>query len=245
MPKSQAVANHAYATHHDVMRNLYGEYREGTGSIIAEGQSSAPFQSVPRVWMQLNPAAQYTLECNSATTGIYIVITKNQIDFPEALAAREFNLEAALPPVALSPAFVLESVRAVFGLNISETAEVFGITRQTAYQWMRLSDMEQVRSHENRDRIKQLYSAAKLWQNQPPLKGRWLHALLAAGNTVLDLLKASPVDLDSLQAAHQALSSSAKDRRREEGERTTQAVTALVGAFEGLGAGRKSRKRAT
>jgi hypothetical protein len=244
MPKSQEVANRDYAIRQDVMRNLYGEYREGTGSIIVEGRS-APFQSVPRVWRQLNPAAQYPLECNSATTGIYIVITKYQIEFPEAPTAREYNLEAALLPVALSPAFVLESVRAVFGLNISESAEVFDITRQTVYQWMKLSDMEQVRSHENRDRIKQLYGAARLWQSRPPLKGRWLHALLPAGNTMLDLLKASPVDLDALHAAYQALSATVDIRRREEGERTTQAVTALAGAFEGLGAGRKSRKGAS
>ncbi|MFN2312703.1 MAG: helix-turn-helix domain-containing protein, partial [Spirochaetia bacterium] len=97
---------------------------------------------------------------------------------------------------------VLDWVRAVFGLNISETAEVFGITRQTAYQWLKLTDMEQVRSRENRDRIKLLYGAAQSWQSHPPLKGRWLHALLPAGNTVLDLLKDPQLDLDALHAAY-------------------------------------------
>jgi hypothetical protein len=232
---SQALANREYAIRQGVMRNLYDEYREGTGSIIVEDQS-APFQGVPRVW------TSYSLESHSATTSVYIVITKNQIDFPDAMASRGFNLEAALPPVALSPALVLDLVRTVFGLNISETAEVFGITRQTAYQWMKFTEMDQVRAHENRDRIKQLYGAAQSWQTHPTLKGRWLHALLATGNSVLDLLKTSPVDLDALQAAYQALSASAAERRREEGERTTQAVNALAGAFAGLGAGRKSRK---
>ena len=127
-------------------------------------------------------------------------------------------------------------------LNISETAEVFGVTRQTAYQWMKLTDMEQVRSHENRDRIKQLYRAAQSWQNHPPLKGRWLHALLPAGNTVLDLLKDPQLNLDALHAAYEALAASTADRRREEGERATQAASALAGAFAGLGAGRKARK---
>ena len=220
------------------MRSLYGE---GTGSVFVEEQSD-PFQGVPRVWMLLNPATLYSREGHSATTGVCIVITKNQIDLPEAPAAMEFNLEAALPPVAISPASVLDGVRAAFGMNISETAEVFGITRQTAYQWMKLTDMEQVRSHENRDRIKQLYGAAQSWQNHPPLKGRWLHALLPAGNTVLDLLKDPQLDLDALQAAYKALAASTADRRREEGERTTQAATALAGAFAGLGAGRQARK---
>lgn len=230
MHNSQTLASRNFAIRQGAMRSLYGE---GTGSVIVEEQSD-PFQGVPRVWMLLNPATPYSREGHSATTGICIVITKNQIDLPEA--------PAVPPAVALSPAFVLDRVRTVFGLNISETAEVFGITRQTAYQWMRLTDMEQVRSHENRDRIKQLYGAAQSWQNHPPLKGRWLYALLPAGNTVLDLLKASQVNIDALQAAYQALAASTLERRREEGERATRAVTALAGAFAGLGAGRKARK---
>jgi hypothetical protein len=238
MHNSLALASRDFAIRQGTMRSLYGE---GTGSVIVEEQSD-PFQGVPRVWMLLNSATPYSREGHSATTGVCIVITKNQIDLPEAPAAMEFNLEAALPPVALSPASVLDGVRAVFGLNISETADVFGITRQTAYQWMKLTDMEQVRSHENRDRIKQLYGAAQSWQIHPPLKGRWLHALLPAGNTVLDLLKDPQLDLDALQAAYKALAASTADRRREEGERATQAATALAGAFAGLGAGRKARK---
>ncbi len=194
------------------------------------------------MWGLLNRATPYSREGHSATTGFCIVITKNQIDPPGAPAATELNLGAALPPVVLSPAFALDGVRAVFGLNITETAEVFGITRQTAYQWMKLTDMEQVRSHENRDRIKQLYGAAQSWQSHPPLKGRWLHALLPTSNTVLDLLKDPQLNLDALQAAYKALAASTADRRREEGERATQAATALAGAFGGLGAGRKGRK---
>lgn len=241
MHNSQARTGRDYAIRQDAMRNFYGGYGEGTGSIIVE-EKSAPFQGVPRVWQLLNSATPTLRDGHSATTGIYIVITKNQIDHTEALVVTGYNLGTALPPVALSPASVLGKVRTVFGLNVSETAEVFGITRQTAYHWMELSDMDQVRSHENRDRIKQLYEAAQLWQTHPPLKGRWLHALLATDSTVLDLLKATPVDLDALQAAYQALSVSAAARRREEGKRATQAATKLAGAFAEMSTGRKSRK---
>ncbi len=232
MHKSQALTSRDCAIRQGAMRNLYSE---GTGSVIVEEQSD-PFQGVPRVW------SSYSLESYSATSGICIVIIKNQIDLPVAM---KFNLEAALPSVVLSPASVLDGVRAVFGLNISETAEVFGITRQTVYQWMKLTDMEQVRAHENRDRLKQLYGAAQMWQSLPPLKGRWLYALLPAGNTVLDLLKASQVNIDTLQDAYQALAASTTQRRREEGAHATRAVNALVGAFEGIGAGRKARKGTT
>ena len=238
MHNSQALDRRNFAIRQRAMRRLYGE---GTGSILDQEQSD-PFQGVPRVWMLLNPATPYSRDGHSATTGVCIVITKNQIDIPEATAAMEFNFEAALPPVVLSPASVLDGVRTVFGLNISETAEVFGITRQTTYQWMTLNGMEQVRAHENRDRLKQLCGAAQAWQNLPPLKGRWLYALLPAGKTVLDLLKAPQIDLDALQAAYQALAASTADRRREEGKRATQAASALAATFAGLGAGRKARK---
>lgn len=150
----------------------------------------------------------------------------------------------ALPPAALTPASVLDVVRTVFGLNISETAEVFGITRQTAYQWMKLTDMEQVRAHENRDRLKQLYCAAQSWQNLSPLKGRWLYALLPSGNTVLDLLRAPQIDLIALQSAYQAVAASTQERRREEGERATRAVQHAGESLSDIGAGRKARKGA-
>ena len=233
MHNLQARANRDAAIRQGVMRQLYGE---GTGSVIDEYRS-VPYQGAPRVWPLLTANTQ---EGHSATAGVYIVLIKNQTG---GLAAKEFNHEPALQAhVALSPASVLERARAVFGLNISEAAEVFGITRQTTYQWMKLTDMEQVRAHENRDRLKQLFGAAQLWQNLPPLKGRWLYALLPSGNTLFDLLKAHQVDRDALQAAYQTLAASTTDRRREEGERATQAATALAGAFAGIGAGRKDRK---
>lgn len=238
MHNSQALADRDFAIRQGAMRRLYGE---GTGSVMVEEQS-APFQGVPRVWPLLSSAAQYSWLDHTATTGTCLVFIQNSSGFLEAPAVREFNLEAPRRAAALSPASVLDVVRTIFGMNISDTAEVFGITRQTAYQWIKLTDMEQVRSHENRDRIKQLYGAAQSWQNNPPLKGRWLHALLPTGNTVLDLLKAPQIDHDALQAGYRALAASTADRRREEGERATLAAAALAGAFAGLGAGRKARK---
>lgn len=239
MYNSQAQASRNFAIRQGSMRRFYSE--AGTGSVIDEAQS-APYQATLRDWDLLSPVALYLQGEHSATTGACFVVIKNYTAPSEARAAGEFNLEAALPPVVISPASVLDGVRTVFGLNISEAAEVFGITRQTAYQWMKLTDMEQVRAHENRNRLKQLYGAAQSWQNLPPLKGRWLYALLPAGNTVLDLLKAPQIDLEALRAAYQVLAASTPARRREEGERATRAVTALAGAFAGLGAGRKARK---
>jgi hypothetical protein len=238
MYNSQAQLSRDFAIRQGAMRRLYNE---GTGSIIVE-EMSDPYQGVPRVWGLLSPAAPLLWEGHSATTGASLVFIKNSIASLEVPVMMEMNFEASQLSAALSPASVLDRVRTVFGLNITETAEVFGITRQTAYQWIKFTDMDQVRSHEKRDRLKQLNGAAQLWQDQPPLKGCWLHAFLPTGNTVLDLLNAYPVNLDALRTAYQVLSTSTADRRREEGERATQAATALTGAFAGLGAGRKARK---
>lgn len=227
------------AVHWVPMRQLFCE---GTGSNNVEDRSD-PFQGAPHLlWGLLNFATSYPREGLSATTGEWVVITRNQIDRHEVLGQMVPHIDIASSPIVLSPASILDGVRTVFGLNISETAEVFCITRQTAYQWMKLADMEQVRAHENRDRLKELYGAAQFWKSFPPLKGRWLHALLPSGNTMLDLLKAIRIDLEALRAAHHALATSTATRQHEEGERVTQAVSELVDAFAGLGAGRKARK---
>ena len=239
MRNSQALDSREYVIHQNAMRRFYGE--AGTGSVIVEAHS-APFQAALCDWDLLITAARPSRANHSGTTSAYLVFIKNCATALEGPSAPEFNLEAALPVVALSPASVLDRVRTVFGLNISETADVFGITRQTAYQWMKLADMELVRAHGKRERIKELYAAAQAWQSHPQLKGRWLHALLPDGNTLLDLLKTSPIDLNTMQAAYQVLAASTAERRRDEGERATRAATALADALTGLGAGRKPRE---
>lgn len=217
-------------------------YSEVTGSVIDEERSThLQHQNLPSFWTLSVFAAQSNFGGHSATTGQDLILVRYEVDGKRTPAMLYF----ATPSVAVSPAAVLENVRNVFALNISETADVFGITRQTAYQWLKLTAMEQVRAKENRERLKQLYGATQAWNDLPPLKGRWLHALLPSGQTVLDLLKAPKVDLNTLRAAHEALASSATERRVQEGERATQAVASFVGAFTGLGSGRQDRKGAS
>ena len=115
----------------------------------------------------------------------------------------------------MSPASVLEMTRNAFGLNVSDLADVFQTTRQTVYQWMKLSDMEQVRSHAHLERIKVVYRATQFWNEQPILKGRWSKAILPTGVTMLDILKANQIDLDTLKAAHAVLSGSSAQPEQE------------------------------
>jgi len=115
----------------------------------------------------------------------------------------------------VSPASVLEMTRKAFGLNVSDLADVFQTTRQTVYQWMKLSAMEQVRSNVHLERIKVVYRATQFWNEQPILKGRWSKAILPTGGTVLDILKANEIDLDTLKAAYASLSGSLAQPEQE------------------------------
>ena len=215
-------------------------HSEVTGSVIDE-ERSIHRQGLHGYWPLSVFTAQREFGGQTATTGQVLVLIRNEVDGPKVPVFVHFEA----PKMAVSPADVLEAVRSTFAMNISEAAEVFGITRQTAYQWMKLTDMDQVRARENRERLKQLYAANQVWRELPPLKGRWLHALLPSGQTLLDLLKTPQIDLNTLRSAHAALVSSSNERRVQEGERTTQAVAAFVGAFAGLGSGRKDRKGTT
>lgn len=218
---------------------IRGSHSETTGSVIDEEESNRHYD-LQGYWPLSVFAAQREFGCRTATTGQVLVVVRYEVDAPKG----PVFLRIDAPKVAASPAVVLQTVRDAFAMNISEAAEAFGITRQTAYQWLKLTDMGQVRSRENRERLKQLYAAALTWKELPPLTGRWLHALLPTGQTLLDLLKAPKIDADMIRSAHTALTSSSNKRRTEEGERTTQAVASFATAFVNLASGPKNPKGA-
>lgn len=211
-----------------------GNYSEVTGSVIDEEESNH-HHDLQGYWPLSVFAAQREFGCRTATTGQVLVVVRYEVDGQKD----PVFLHIDAPKVAASPAVVLEAVRDAFAMNISEAAEVFGITRQTAYQWLKLTDMEQVRARDNRERLKQLYAAALTWKELSPLTGRWLRALLPSGQTLLDVLKAPKIDVNTLRSAHAALASSSHKRRIEEGERATQAVASFATAFANLSSGPK------
>lgn len=228
----------------------------GTGGSIVAADAPTASMLASRLWGLVNTETLRE-QSRSATTGsdlFYMLLTTEsdvfysmpvvvRIGSGETESASEPGLTPIQSEAAVSLASAMDSVREVFGLNVSEAAAVLKVTRQTVYQWMKLDDMQQIRAREDRDRLKMLYQAALRWQSLPKLKGRWLHALLPAGNTVLDLLMAAEVNENVLLEAHAALSLSTAKRRQEEGERTGKAIDALADAFGGLGAGRRSVRK--
>jgi hypothetical protein len=239
MRNQSQVAARNNAIRQRAMGRYFMDDSTGGSLVVDEGNGC---YIVAHVWstVDADPTQHFS---RSSTAGEVIGYVKNMTGVLMVRIMDKPSLTVAqLIPAAISPASVLDMVRNAFGLNVSDTAEVFQITRQTAYQWMKLSAMEQVRSHADRERIKVLYRAAQFWNEQPMLKGRWLRAILPTGVTVLDILKANTIDLDTLKAAYATLSGSSIQRRQEEGERAAKAATSLANAFAGLGSGRQERK---
>jgi hypothetical protein len=214
---------------------------DGTGgSLLADDGRGCYIVSHAWSTVDANPTQDFS---RSSTTGEIIEYVKCMTGvLMSHITDKSARAVAHQIQTAVSPASVLDMVRNAFGLNVSDTAEVFQITRQTAYQWMKLSAMEQVRSHADRERIKVLYRAAQFWNEQPMLKGRWLRAILPTGVTVLDILTANTIDIDTLKAAYATLSGNSAQRRQDEGGRAAKAATSLANAFAGLGSGRQERK---
>lgn len=187
---------------------------ESTGSSI-----TTPFQPVsPLLWPLL--VVNHVHGGQSATTGMYVMIITSEAEKQQA--------------AAITPASVVDQARTVFGLNISDTADVFGVSRPTIYQWMRLGDIDLVRSSQYKERIKAVYRATQLWQKFRPLTGRWQQAILPSGICLLDLLKTEQADLAALEEAYAFLAATGDQRRKEEGARAQKAVAALADAFGDL-----------
>ena len=212
---------------------------DSTGGTIAALAPTDSYPGFPSVLSLLTETPSGKLFA-SATSGMIFVVRKDTsggLNYSQTAGSADLA-----PAVIVSPASVVDRARSVFGLNISETAEVFRVSRPTIYQWMKLQDSAQVRSRADRERIKAIYQAAQLWKARAPLKGRWPQTILPSGTTVLDILKAPKIDPDALMDAHTALEIGTEARRKEDGARARQAISALARAFSQLASEKKARK---
>lgn len=199
----------------NTMQYLHGE---GTGSTItARDQAVAPL-ILPLLVRQQMPGGY------ASTTGMYVLVDR---------ITREIEKVTAVD--AITPASVVELARSLFGLSISETADVFHVSRPTIYKWEALADITLIRSSKDKDRIRDVYRAALFWRKlNPALKGRWQQDILPSGACLLDLLKAPQIPLAALKDACNFLAQTNAKRRKEEGERVRKAGAALAGVFAGL-----------
>lgn len=142
---------------------------------------------------------------------------------------------------AVTPATIVNTVRNVFALSVSDAAAVFRVSRPTIYQWMKLDDMEQVRAHEDRERMKALFRVSKHWAQRGRLVGRWQQEVLPSGISVLDLLTAKDLNVNALLTAHSVLSARSAALRKAEHKRAQDAAGALKEAFAKMGEAQEAR----
>ena len=143
----------------------------------------------------------------------------------------------------VSPAEMVKTVRGTFMLNISDSAQALKVSRPTVYQWDSLSDIEQIRAHKDRDRLKQLYRLAQSWTQRGQLLGRWLHETLSNGKSVLDLLSEEHIDEVELFSAHRQLLANRSRLLTAEHERSMAAAQSLKLAFSRMASNEESRKK--
>lgn len=158
------------------------------------------------------------------------------------------KLERALPfqsveQAPLRPSDIVAFVRRIFGLNISEAAQVFSVRRPTIYLWSSLQDMGLVRQG-NQVRMKQLYALAKKWEELGPLPVGSLGAMLPdSGRTLLELLSADVINRTQLLQAHDRLIAMSSAFRLQEHEKAMEAIRGLKGAFAAMATNQGARKK--
>ncbi len=151
--------------------------------------------------------------------------------------------DVALSEEPISPADVVEKVRNIFALNISEAASVFGVSRPTIYQWTRLGELGQIRSRHDRERLKTLFRISKSWAERGPLHGRWLNEAIHDEKSVFDLLCDRRLDEKALLLAHDTLLTRQHNRREVEHNKAVATVDALRNVFADLAAKQDARRK--
>lgn len=94
---------------------------------------------------------------------------------------------------------ILEEIRSTFGLNQSELAQACGLTRKALYDWQKGARPRKKAV----ERLKELHRAALEWRRSgfPAPDRICLHMPLVRNVTLMDLLKADPLDLEAIHFA--------------------------------------------
>lgn len=147
---------------------------------------------------------------------------------------------------ALSLKDKITNIRSVFGLSITQMAEVMRVERITVYDWIRRDSMDSVRGN-SRERINAINELATTWGKFPALGGKFLFETLPDGSCVMNLLSALNLDSSAVLRAYALLDSKKKPGQRIQEHRATQAQnakgigTALKNAFQQLEGNSKSK----
>lgn len=133
----------------------------------------------------------------------------------------------------------INNIRSVFGLSVTQMAEVMNVERVTVYDWLRKDSMDSVRGG-SRERLNSLNDLSTTWGKYSALGGKFLYETLPNGKCVMDLLRASELDASAILQAYALLDSKQKpaqrirEHRAEQAQNTRVIGAALSSAFQQL-----------
>ena len=102
------------------------------------------------------------------------------------------------PLMVTTPSRALAVIRTAFPLQISQIAEILGVSRPTIYAWIGDEQQPQPRCH---DRLKQIYSLAEFWNARCnlPAPEKIFESPDSVGVSLLDMLKATSINVATVQ----------------------------------------------
>jgi len=119
-----------------------------------------------------------------------------------------------MPVYERSPAVIIESIRTVYGLNMSELASVLGVTRPTAYSWLRGKDPKP----ESMENIYRLASVVDEIKNlRVPKVQSLLRRPIFEGRSIIDKIKSNEDIGDALITIKTIAYKEAQTRKRQKG----------------------------
>jgi hypothetical protein len=147
------------------------------------------------------------------------------MSLPFQAASSQRTSEAALT----TPAKMVEELREVFGLNVTQLSQVLQIERITVYAWLRTDRMEKL-NPSNRNRLWRLYQLAQQWRSYAPLAGKYLVEVIPGRHTtLLQMLSSQYLDLGEFTHAYELLARATSPAARLEAHRAQQQVTLKKG----------------
>lgn len=116
---------------------------------------------------------------------------------------------------------MIQAIRGAFGLSVTQLAIVMKVERVTVYDWMRKDSMDMLRPI-SRERMKVLSEVAKVWNQYPPLFGKFLYEPLPDGKCVIDLLSEVLLNDAQILKAYDDLALKKNSAQRAKDQRSTQ-----------------------
>jgi len=140
----------------------------------------------------------------------------------------------------LSVSDQVATIKAAFGLSISQLAGLLSVQRPTIYAWLNLDGPSEALRVANRTRLQALHNLAQTWNqlSEQPLKEH-LTSFQVDGDTLLDMLSQQVLDAPRIRAALTEVSK----RVKETAEQDTFAVRLRSRGFAEIPSqGSKARK---